>query len=234
MRPRGRDLAGAILALSLAALFIRLGCWQVHRLQERRARNAQIAAGRALPPVALPMAHLDPAAVRDRRATALGVYDYPYERVWAGRTYQGAPGVALLTPLRLADGSAVFVDRGWVPSADARHINAAHYHEEDSAAIAGLVLPAPRDRGDVDPARLRDSLPYPVLPIVIQLDDTAAAHPAGMARWRTPPLDNGPHLSYAIQWFSFAGITVVGTLALLRKTATASRRIAEEHRQGTS
>jgi surfeit locus 1 family protein len=219
VRLRWRDLLGAAVALSLAALFVRLGFWQLHRLQERRARNAEIAAARALSPVVLPTAHLDPDALRDRRATALGVYDYAHERVWAGRTYHGAPGVALLTPLRLADGSAVFVDRGWVPSADARHIDATRYREGDSVAIAGLALLAPRDRGDVDPARLRDSLPYAVLPIVIQLDDTAAAHPAGLARWRTPPLDDGPHLSYAIQWFSFAGIAVVGTAALLRKRA---------------
>jgi surfeit locus 1 family protein len=130
--------------------------------------------------------------------------------------------VALLTPLRLADGSAVFVDRGWVPSADARQIDATRLGEGVRAAIAGLALPAPRDRGDVDPVRLRDSLPYPVLPIVIQLDDTTAPHPAGLARWRTPPLDDGPHLSYAIQWFSFAGIAVFGTVALLRKTAKTS------------
>jgi surfeit locus 1 family protein len=165
---------------------------------------------------------------------ARGVYDYAQARVWHGRTYRGTPGVALLTPLRLTDGSAVFVDRGWVASPDAWHVNESLYREGDSASITGLALRAPRDRADVDPVRLRDSLPYPVLPIVIQLDDTAAAHPAGLARWRTPPLDDGPHLSYAIQWFSFAGIGLIGMLALLRKTATTSRRIVKESRQEDS
>jgi surfeit locus 1 family protein len=214
---RKRDVAGAILAVLLAALFVRLGFWQLHRLALRRARNAEITAARALPPVDLPQRHLEASGLRDRRATARGVYDYPRERVWTARTFQGVPGVALLTPLLLADGSAVFVDRGWAPSADARHVDAARYREGDSVVVAGLLLPAPRDRGDVDPALLRDSIPYPVLPVVIQLDDTAAPHPAGMARWRTPPLDDGPHLSYAIQWFSFATIAVVGTMALIRK-----------------
>lgn len=217
MSLRPRDIAGGVLALSLAALFVRLGFWQLHRLDARRVRNVEIATARALPPVGLPLRHTAPDALRDRRATAQGVYDYAHERVWAGRTYQGTPGVALLTPLRLADGRAVFVDRGWVPSPDARHIDATPYREGDSVTVDGLVLPAPRDRGDVDPARLRDSLPYAVLPIVIQIDDTAAAHPVGLARWRTPPLDDGPHLSYAIQWFSFATIAVVGTVLVLRK-----------------
>lgn len=211
-----RDLDLAVLALALAAGFVVAGIWQLHRRQERRARNVAIAAARALPPVELPARHLSLDALRDRRALAHGVYDYAHERVWAGRTFREAPGVAVLTPLRLPDGSAVFVDRGWVPSPDARRIDHLRYREGDSVTVAGLALPVPRDRGDVDPQRLRDSLPYAVLPIVIQIDDTAAPHPPGLARWRTPPLGDGPHLFYAIQWFSFAVIAVVGTGALLR------------------
>lgn len=219
MSLRGRDLAGAVFALAVAALFVRLGFWQLNRLHERRASNAIIAARRALPPVDLPLPHLAPDALRDRQARARGVYDYGHERVWAGRTYDGAPGVALLTPLRLSDGSAVFVDRGWASSPDASTVDHTRYHEGDTVTVLGLVLPAPRDRGDVAPARLRDSLPYPVLPIVVQLVDTAAPHPPGLHRWRPPALDDGPHLSYAIQWFCFAGIVVVGTVALLWRQA---------------
>jgi surfeit locus 1 family protein len=219
MSLRGRDLVGAVFALAVAALFVRLGFWQLARLKERRAQNAIIATRRALPPVELPMHRLEADALRDRRAHAQGLYDYAHERLWTGRTYEGAPGVALLTPLRLSDGSAVFVDRGFASSPDAAHVDAARYREGDTVAVTGLVLPAPRDRGDVNPAALRDSLPFPVLPIVVQLDDTAAPHPAGLRRWRPPTLDNGPHLSYAIQWFCFAMIAVVGTMAVLWRQA---------------
>jgi surfeit locus 1 family protein len=214
---RTRDVAGAVLALAVAALFARLGFWQLARLDERRAQNAIIAERRALPAVALPLHPLAADALRDRRARARGVYDYVHERVWTGRTYDGAPGVALLTPLRLSDGSAVFVDRGWASSPDAAHLDRERYREGDTVLVEGLVLPAPRDRGDVDPARLRDSVPYPLLPVVVQLNDTAAPHPAGLHRWRAPVLNRGPHLSYAIQWFSFALIVVVGTVGLLWK-----------------
>jgi surfeit locus 1 family protein len=216
--PRRRDLIGAVLALAVAALFVGLGFWQIARLHERQARNAIIATRRALPPVELPMHRLEVDALRDRRAHAQGVYDYAHERLWTGRTLEGAPGVALLTPLRLPDGSAVFVDRGWVSSPDAAHVDATRYREADSVEVTGFVLPAPRDRGDVNPAALRDSLPYPVAAVVLQLDDTAAAHPVGLRRWRPPVLGNGPHLSYAIQWFAFALIAVVGTVVVLRKT----------------
>jgi len=217
-----RDLAGAIVALAIAAFFSRLGVWQLHRLAERKAANADIRAARELAPVELPLHRVEPEALRDRRAHAHGVYDYTHERVWRGRTYDEAPGVALLTPLRLSDGSAVFVDRGWVPSPDAVHVDATRYREGDSADVTGLALPAPRDRGDVDPQALKDSLPYAVLSIVIQLNDSTAPHPTGLKRWRPPALDNGPHLAYAIQWFCFATIVVVGVGVLLWKTAKTS------------
>jgi len=217
-----RDLAGAIVALAIAAFFSRLGVWQLHRLAERKAANADIRAARELAPVELPLHRVEPEALRDRRAHARGVYDYTHERVWRGRTYDETPGVALLTPLRLSDGSAVFVDRGWVPSPDAVHVDATRYREGDSADVTGLALPAPRDRGDVDPQALKDSLPYAVLSIVIQLNDSTAPHPTGLKRWRPPALDNGPHLAYAIQWFCFAAIVVVGVVVLLWKTAKTS------------
>ncbi len=223
MSLRRRDLAGAIVALAIAAFFIRLGVWQLHRLADRKVQNAEILAARAAPAVELPEHNFRAEALRDRRAHARGVYDYIHERVWRGRTYDGAPGVALLTPLRLTDGSAVFVDRGWVPSPDAVHVDATRYREGDSADVTGLALPAPRERGDVDPQALKDSLPYAVLNIVIQLNDSAAPHPAGLTRWRLPGLDNGPHLAYAIQWFCFAAIAIVGVALLLRKTAQTSR-----------
>lgn len=197
--------------------------WQLHRLAERKAQNAVMLAARSAPPVELPEHNFEADAVRDRRAHAHGAWDYGHERTWKGRTYDGAPGVALLTPLRLSDGSAVFVDRGWVPSPDAEHVDAARYREGDSADVTGLVLPAPRDRGDVNPGALKDSLPYTTLAIVLQLDDTAAPHPIGLRRWRPPTIDNGPHLSYAIQWFCFAAIVIVGVVVLLKKTTQASR-----------
>jgi surfeit locus 1 family protein len=219
MSLRPRDLAGAGFALLVAALFVRLGFWQLARLRERQAQNEIIATRRALPPVELPLPHLKPDALRDRRAHARGVYDYAHERVWTGRTFEGAPGVALLTPLRLADGSAVFIDRGFASSPDAAHVDAARYREGDTARVTGLVLPAPRDRGDVNPGVLRDSLPYPILPIIVQMNDTSAARPVGLRRWPSPALDNGPHVSYAIQWFCFALIAVVGSAAVLWRQA---------------
>jgi surfeit locus 1 family protein len=218
MTLRGRDWALLAVAVMVAVLCGRLGLWQLDRLSQRRARNAVVAAARARPPLELAGAAVSVDSIRDRPVRARGVYDYAHERTWGGRPFDGTPGVAVLTPLRLPDGSAVFVDRGWVPSPDARHVDLRALREGDSVVVTGLGAPAPRGRGDVDPARLADSLPYAVQPFVIQLPPTDGAT---LLR-RLPPraLDDGPHLAYAVQWFAFGTIALVGSLILLR----ASRR----------
>lgn len=225
---RGRDAWGAAAAVAIAAVCVRLGFWQLDRLAQRRARNAEAVGRLALPPLDL-VGRVAADSARGRRIVARGVYDFARERVWPLRSFDGTPGVALVTPLRLPDGSAVFVDRGWVPSPDAYHVDRALYREPDSATVEGLgVIPPPanppRGRDDVDPRALRDSLPYAVLPFFLQQTGPPARQGRGLPRrWPPPSLDDGPHLSYAIQWFSFALIIVVGTGALLRKTTILGR-----------
>ncbi len=228
MTRRTRDAAGLLVAAAAAATCVRLGFWQLDRLHQRRARNAEVRARRELPPREVTRA-LTGDTARDRRLRARGVYDFGRERLWRGRAYDGVPGVAFLTPLRLADGAAVLVDRGWAPSPDAYHVDQSAYREPDTADVLGLGMLAPRARGDVDPAKLRDSLPYPVLSFVLQAlpTDRPSVRPPATAResfrdrpirWPAPAIDDGPHLSYAVQWFSFAVIIVAGSIALIRKT----------------
>ena len=202
-----RDLKLAIIASVVAAGCVGMGIWQIKRLQQRRAVNALVAARWALPPLLIRDRSVSADSARQRRVTARGVYEYAAEKTWPGRSFQGTPGVALITPLRLPDGSAVLVDRGWAPSPDAYHVDATRYREPDTATIAGLALVPPRGRGDVE------SKGY--LPFVIQLEtpDPARGLPR---RWPQPELSEGSHLSYVIQWFSFAAIALVGTAALLR------------------
>ena len=215
-----RDRAALVGALLVAAACVRLGVWQVDRLRQRRERNAQIFGHRSRPPLLVTGA-LSADSARDRRLSARGVYDYAHERLWHARSYEGVPGVDLVTPLRLPDGTAVLVDRGWAPAPDAYHVDQGAYRESDSGTVLGIGMAAPRARGDVDPRILRDSVQYPLLPFVIQELPPCAARshplPAGPIRWPAPELSDGPHLSYAIQWFSFAVIITVGSFALARK-----------------
>jgi len=158
-----RDVAGVLVALAVAALCVRAGFWQLDRLRQRRERNAVSRAALALPQLEVTGAiTLDSA--RGRRLHARGVYDYAQERLWRPRPYEGVPGVGLLTPVKLADGSAVLVDRGWAPSPDAYHVDQRAYREPDTADVLGIGMAAPRARGDVDPPPPSTARAYPVTP----------------------------------------------------------------------
>jgi len=221
---RRADWIGLVVAWGIAAGCARLGVWQVHRLAQRRARNAAVAAVLAgTPDTSLPpsTAAREPGVPR-MRLRAKGVYDYSRERRWAGRAYDGVPGVAVITPLRISPDLAVLVDRGFVAAPDARHIDLTPWREPDSADVVGLAFDAPRGRGDADPAALRDSFPYQLAPFILQLQASDSLHPErpeanGLHRWPGPDLSNGPHLSYAIQWFAFAVIIAVGSVILFRR-----------------
>jgi surfeit locus 1 family protein len=198
VRLGARDVLGATVALAVAVVCVRLGFWQLDRLAQRRAHNAALAARLALPPLAVVRGTLADSAL-NRRLTARGVYDFAHELIRPGKSFDGTPGVSLVTPLRIADGSTVLVERGWVPSPDARHVDQTLYREADTAAVEGIGT----DEHDG----------------ALILRQSGIAAPRGLPRrWPGPALDDGPHLSYAIQWFSFAVIIVVGTTALLRKT----------------
>jgi surfeit locus 1 family protein len=216
-----RDLLLAGTALAVAGGCVRLGVWQLDRLRQRRARNTAVQEARERAPLALPAPGLPPDSMRQRRVSARGAYDYARERLWRPRIYNDAVGASVVTPLRLGDGSAVLVDRGWVPERAGGDLTA--YRERDSVVtIEGFAVAAPRGLGDVDPKVLADSVPYPLLPVVVQLlpDGESQARPP--LRVPPPALDDGPHLSYAFQWFSFAVIVLVGTAFLLRRDLAAA------------
>ena len=218
VRVRGRDRLGIFLALVAATACVRLGFWQLSRLHQRIARNAAARVAWALPPIEV-LANTSLDSALNRRVHVHGVYDFDHEQLWRPRALDDALGVDLVTPVRLAGGAGVLVDRGWVPSADAYHVDQRAYRERDSVDLVGLALAAPRSRGDVDPARLKHAMPFALLPFVVQqLPDTA---PSTLGRTPRriplPELTNGPHLSYAIQWFSFATIILVGSVFLFRR-----------------
>jgi surfeit locus 1 family protein len=217
-------------AIIAAAACVRLGIWQLRRLGERRARNALIASrldSAAVDPSALPR---DTASARFRRVRVTGVPDYEHELVYATRTRLGSPGVDLLTPIRRpGTDTAILVNRGWVYSPDGSTVDAPKWRDRDSVFV-GYVEELPSSGGASFASRpnvmarlsydvVAKSLPYPVLPIyVVALAgaDTSTA-PDRIARLTVPPLDEGPHLSYAIQWFGFALVALVGTAFVVRQ-----------------
>jgi surfeit locus 1 family protein len=211
-----RDVVAGLVAVLVAAVCVKLGVWQLDRLGQRKARNAAMATRLALPALEV-RAGMSSDSASLRQVIARGRYDFAAERTWPGRSYQGTPGVALITPLHLADGSAVLVDRGWAPSPDAFHVDHAAFRELDTATVTGVARVLPRGRGDVDSGGAAGAAGAGgALPFVIELQNPEP--PSGLPRrWPPPSFGNGPHLSYAIQWFSFALIALVGTAVLIRR-----------------
>ena len=105
-RLANRDVVGFVVALAVAVACVLLGLWQLDRLRQRRLRNAALLAARQRPALTVTQA-LSTDSTVSRRLYARGVYDYEHERLWRGRSYQGVPGVALVTPLRLPSGAGV-------------------------------------------------------------------------------------------------------------------------------
>ena len=99
-----RWLGGTVLVLVAIGLFVRLGIWQLDRLDQRRAANEALRAVLDAPP--LDLAEPLPAApdvLENRLATVTGQYDFANERVVLLQTWQGQPGVQLLTPLLIEE-----------------------------------------------------------------------------------------------------------------------------------
>jgi surfeit locus 1 family protein len=210
-----------LLTVVVAGICIRLGIWQLDRLQQRRAANEEISRIRSLPDVSLAASH---DSLAHRRVVARGTFDRQHEFVLRGRVHRQAPGVLLVTPLRLAGrDTAVLVNRGFVAAPDAATPDLSGLDEPGTIEVRGLSQPIARDpdgagrnesRGMVSWARLdlasaRAAVPYPLLDIVI-LQTPDSALPRRPRRQEAAALDDGPHLSYAIQWFAFATIALAG------------------------
>ena len=235
MSPLARRLTLFALVL-VAAVFVRLGFWQLSRLGERRAANRAAAAARAEPPRELGVgADWTAAELNERWVEATGEFDHSHEVILRGQAFQGTPGVLVVTPLRSAAGdSAVLVLRGFVPSADAVRAEIDSLQEPGQVRVRGLATSIASGGGQpvehggrttwarLDLEALRARLPYPVLPVLLrQAPDSGL--PTMPRRIPPPELSEGPHLSYAIQWFAFAVMTVAFGVLVVRKRDTASR-----------
>ncbi|MGH9884626.1 MAG: SURF1 family protein, partial [bacterium] len=195
-----------VFAVLAAAACVRLGFWQLRRLDERKARNALIESRLAAPPVDAAALPRDTAEARFRRVRVAGTIDYAHELIHAARTRRGSPGVHIFTPVRLAGrDTAILVNRGWVYSPDGSTVDLEKWHDRDTVFV-GYAVELPPTGGSTYTNRptvlahlaydvVARALPYPVSPIyVVALDAGDSSSAADrIARLPVPALDNGPH-----------------------------------------
>lgn len=234
MTPRARGYLFFGITLLLAMVFVRLGIWQLSRLGERRARNAAAQLARNQAPVTLgdSTAQFSAARLNDRQLHATGEYDLASQIVLRGQSEKGVAGVRIITPLRIPGRDTAFlVQRGFVPSPDAMTVDLDGLKETGMVSVNGLGVLLPDSSGGSDARELdgqttwrridlkvlRPKLSYPLAPLLI-LQTPDSSLPALPRRDEPPSLDDGPHLSYALQWFAFAATAlVVGSIIGFRR-----------------
>ena len=226
-RSRRRRVTIVPIATIVAVVCIALGFWQLQRLADRRALNAAIERERARDPVLITTA----AAGEVEQYTPVrssGTFDAEREVLVYGRSLDGEPGHLVVTPLVLDDRTAALVIRGWVPFHHQTVPVADAAPPAGELTIRGLLVPdegdgstVPDERGVIgrlDVEGIGSTLPYPVLALAIRKTEQA---PPQLSELPIPlpqeELSEGPHLSYAIQWFCFAIIAVVGAVILVRR-----------------
>lgn len=235
-----------LLVLLGMAVLVRLGLWQLDRLEQRRAHNAQIVAQLALPPIPLDGDALpaDVAGLKNRQALARGEYDFTRQVALTQQHWMNTPGFHLITPLIIEGGApsgsgrptAILVDRGWIPAAELEVANWSKYDVAGPVAVTGYIqlsqaLKDARNAGQasrelqrewyrVDVAAIEAQMPYELLPVFLQQAPLADGNSSLPYRSELDSdLSEGNHFSYAIQWFIFATIFGVGYVYYVGKRA---------------
>lgn len=229
MKPR--DIAFLVVAGSFAAVFGRLGIWQLSRLAERRQLNTELISRAATLPVDVGAIPSDTGAAHFRRVRLSGAYDFAHEVVLTNRSRAGSPGVDIITPVRIAGrDTAILVNRGWIYAPDAMTADLSKWREPvdmtGDAYVENYYTRAGESRSPthsrayrwMDRTALNQAFPYPIAPYyLVLIGDSGHVAPNIPPRIEVPPLDEGSHKSYAIQWFSFAAISIFGMILYLRR-----------------
>lgn len=228
-----RWIVAGFVVLAAVVTMIALGVWQLRRHDEVGSRNDLLE--RRMSQAVAPVGEVfgrDPEEATYRRVTLEGTYDVSSEVSIDNRSSEGRPGRHLLTPLRPAQGPALIVDRGWIPlDADP----SASAPSAGRVAVVGVLFPSER-KGALEPAiaptgtlqrfpridvaRIGRQLAYPTYPLYLRLESQAPGQQGVLPqRPGLPTLSDGPHLSYAVQWFLFATVAMAVFAALARREA---------------
>jgi len=213
-RPR---LLPTLATAAAIALFVTAGRWQQGRMEQKLALRAQFDAASAAAPATLPADPHDWAAWRYRPVAADGTFDATRQILIDNKVESGRAGYHVVTPLVLADGRAVLVDRGWIAPGESRaklpaamppagavtvrgrvNLPTANYVELTRDAPAGAVWE------NLDPARFATATGVNVLPIVLEQTAPIDAADKLVRNWPAPDFGIDRHRIYMAQWYLFA------------------------------
>lgn len=204
----------ALLVLCLVGLTIRLAMWQWSRHVERQRANTILIEHGALPP--LDLTDLPPAAeLEGRRVETVGRFSRNGTMLLRSRVHRQAPGLHVVTPFAVAGTDRVImVLRGFIHSADGVTPPVSiPLPDSGEVTVQGVAVafpvtgdsgrPAASTAGDTTWHRLDRGVALGRLPGVLPVYLVLEGGPGGPGRLEAaepPELDDGPHLSYVVQW----------------------------------
>jgi surfeit locus 1 family protein len=233
-------IAFHLLVVVVVVAMINLAFWQLRRLDERRQFNAQVRANESQPDASfddIRPALSDPSTIEWRTVKVTGTYVPDHEFLVVNRSQNGDIGRNVVDALRLEDDSLLLVNRGFVPEADVvppvpqgpveitGRLRVSERRSTGQTADESTGPLTEIRRVDIDV--LSKQFDAPVLPMYIeQLDSARPLQPIV-----APTLDEGPHLSYTIQWFIFSACVIAGwVLAVRRSIATRSGKVPKKRK----
>lgn len=219
-----------LLVLVAIGVMLRLGIWQLDRLEQRRVFNRQVSEMRSSEALHLSQwTGADLLSQEYRKAIAVGEYDYDHELILGNQAYRDQLGVHLLTPMKItATGEYILVDRGWIPFSDYQNNTLEKYQVNENIVAEGLLY------GGTDRIGVRDCLadnisqtqrpllwcvdlsvistllPFPIESAYLLREPVGIDEPPPVGTTVQFEISEGPHLGYAVQWFSFALLLLVG------------------------
>jgi surfeit locus 1 family protein len=224
---RPRKVLVALAALAAMLVTARLGWWQLDRAAQKLALQAALDERSRLPPIdsaALLARSADAAAAQHHRSVRLAGHWSARHTVYLdNRQMDGRPGFFVLTPLRLGDGSAVLVQRGWMPRDFQDRSRVAEVPTPEAGVeLRGRIAPPPArlyefDGNETGPIRQNLDLDafaretgLTLRPLTVLLAESPAVAGDGLKReWPAPAIGAAKNRGYAAQWFGLSALIVV-------------------------
>ena len=216
-----------IIALGLVLLCIWAANWQYTRGVDRHARNNVIEERIAQSPIELSARDADPVNNEWQSVSANGRFDSNQQILLRNRYSEGKYGYEVLTLFTSNSGEKFWVDRGWVqagatattppevtkvPEVD---VSITGRFRLDSSLPRGSFFALPGDgQGLVSELNAQSQLDTEKFYIDLLSGSDPSLTPAVPAQ--LPPLSDGPHMAYALQWLFFGGLIVYGRILIHR------------------
>lgn len=214
-------LIPTLVALVLMAIGLSAGIWQSGRAEQKLALKARLEALAHEPALPLASQAFDAENLRWHFVEARGTWLGQATVLLDNRIHQGRPGYHVITPLQLADGKVVLINRGWIaappsrtelptittPTGDITLTGQVRVPLQNAFALGPISTPDQRVWQQLKLAPMREALKLPLAPFVVF--QTSAADDGLIREWDAPDYGIDTHRGYAFQWFALATLSLV-------------------------